>query len=109
MPAVLTIMFVVLTGTGSFARMDVDKMDKYERKHLTDYCIYQIVLTDHWIAELEEKVSDGALDAIREKVVKDKDDKVSSLSPEARSALRRRGRAIYKKELAHQGRLFDAQ
>ena len=28
MPAVLTIMFVVLTGTGSFAQMDVNSMKK---------------------------------------------------------------------------------
>ena len=114
MPAVLTIMFVVLTGTGSFAQIDVDKMNEKERQYLDDYCFYQRVLKKHWIAELEEKVSEGDLDAIREKAVKDKDYKASSLSPEARSALRRRGRAIYKKKLAErfiagmEEQLFDA-
>ena len=100
MPAVLTIVFLILTGTGSFAQMDVDKMNVWERKYLGDYCLYQKVLKKHWIAELEEKVSDGVLDAIREKAVKDKDYKASSLSPEALSALHRRGGAIYKKKLA---------
>ena len=100
MPAVLAIIFVVLTGTGSFARMDVDKMSELEREYLNYYCSYQRVLKKHWIAELEEKVSDGVLDAIREKAVKDKDYKASSLSPEALSALHRRGGAIYKKKLA---------
>ncbi len=100
MPAVLTIMFVVLTDTGSFAQMDADKMSERGREYLGYYCVYQSLLEKHWIAELEEKVSDGALDAIREKAVKDKDYKASSLSEETRSALRRRGRAIYKKKLA---------
>jgi len=98
--AVLTIMFFILTGTGSFAQIDVDKMNEKERKYLDGYCFYQKVLKKHWIAELEEKVSDGVLDAIREKAVKDKDYKASSLSPEALSSLHRRGRAIYKKKLA---------
>lgn len=74
-------------------------MNEDEREYLGYYCMYQSLLEKHWIAELEEKVSDGVLDAIREKAVKDKDYKASSLSEETRSALRRRGRAIYKKKL----------
>ena len=93
-------MFFILTGTGTFAQIDVDKMSELEREYLNYYCSYQGVLKKHWIAELEEKVSDGVLDAIREKAVKDKDYKASSLSLEALSALHRRGGAIYKKKLA---------
>lgn len=97
--AVFTSMFVVLTGTGSFAQMDADKMEKKKREYLGAYCLYQTMLEAHWVAELEEKVSDGALDAIREKAVRDKDYKAQSL-PKTLSALRHRGRAIYKKKQA---------
>ena len=98
--AVFTSMFVVLTSTGSFAQTDVDKMvGKKKSDYLRSYCYYQRLLEDHWIAELEEEVWDEVLDAIKKKAVKEKDDKAQSL-PETLSALRHRGRAIYKKKRA---------
>lgn len=97
--AVFISLFVVLTGTGGFAQVNADKMEKEKRKYLGIYCSYQTMLEDHWMAELEERVSDAALDAIKEKAVRDKDYKTQSLS-ETLSALRRRGRAIYKKKRA---------
>ena len=75
------------------------RRQKEKPEYLGIYCRYQTMLEDHWIAELEEKVTDATLDTIREKAVKEKDDKAQSL-PETLSALRRRGRAIYKKKRA---------
>lgn len=97
--AVFTSMFVVLTGTGSFAETDADKIEKKKREYLRIYCRYQTTLEDQWIAALEKEISDEALDAIKKKAVKEKDDK-AQLLPETLSALRHRARAIYKKKRA---------
>ena len=72
-------------------------MEKKKREYLGIYCRYQTALEDHWIAELEKEISDEALDAIKKKAIKEKDDTAQSL-PETLSALRHRARAIYKKK-----------
>jgi hypothetical protein len=82
--AVFTGMFVVLTGTGSFAETDADKIEKKKREYLRIYCRYQTTLEDQWIAALEKEISDEALDAIKKKAVKEKDDK-AQLLPETLS------------------------
>ena len=94
-----TSLFVVLTGTGSFAQTDADKMEKKKREYLRIYCRYQTTLQDQWIAALEKEISDETLDAIKKKAVKERDNK-AQLLPETLSALRHKARAIYKKKRA---------
>ena len=91
-------LFVILTGTGSFAQMDTDKMEKKKREYLGIYCRYQTALEDHWIAQLQKEISDEALDAIKKKAVRDKNYKPESLPDTLSALLRQRGRAIYKKK-----------
>lgn len=97
--AVFTSIFVVLTATGSFAQTDAEKIEKDKREYFNIYCLYQTALEDLWIAQLQKRISDEALDAIKKKAIKEKNDKAQSL-PETLSALRRRGRAIYREKRA---------